>query len=71
MRGTRASRTRYRSCPILRWPSSTGSCRGSRSRAACSALVEDPKTPLLERVKFAGIMGMLHDEFFMKRMGGG
>ena len=26
--------------------------------------------PLLERVKFAGILGMLHDEFFMKRIGG-
>lgn len=34
------------------------------------ALVEDRDLPLLERVKFAGIMGMLHDEFFMKRMGG-
>ena len=34
------------------------------------ALVEDPGLPLLERVKFAGIMGMLHDEFFMKRVGG-
>ncbi len=34
------------------------------------ALVEDPGLPLLERVKFAGIMGMLHDEFFMKRIGG-
>ncbi|MBN1102665.1 MAG: polyphosphate kinase 1 [Deltaproteobacteria bacterium] len=34
------------------------------------ALVEDPDLPLLERVKFAGIMGMLHDEFAMKRMGG-
>ena len=34
------------------------------------ALVEDPALPLLERVKFAGIMGMLHDEFFMKRIGG-
>jgi polyphosphate kinase len=30
----------------------------------------DPELPLLERVKFTGIMGMLHDEFFMKRMGG-
>nr|MCU0254895.1 hypothetical protein [Acidobacteriota bacterium] len=29
------------------------------------ALVEDPELPLLERIKFAGIMGMLHDEFFM------
>jgi len=26
--------------------------------------------PLLERIKFAGIVGMLHDEFFMKRMSG-
>ena len=34
------------------------------------SLVEDPGLPLLERVKFAGIMGMLHDEFFMKRIGG-
>ncbi len=34
------------------------------------ALTEDPNVPLLERVKFAGIMGMLYDEFAMKRMGG-
>jgi polyphosphate kinase len=34
------------------------------------ALAEDPETPLLERVKFAGIMGMLYDEFAMKRIGG-
>jgi polyphosphate kinase len=34
------------------------------------ALVEDGELPVLERVKFAGIMGMLHDEFFMKRMSG-
>jgi len=34
------------------------------------SLVEDPRLPLLERVKFAGITGMLHDEFFMKRMSG-
>ena len=34
------------------------------------ALAEDPGLPLLERVKFAGIMGMLYDEFAMKRMGG-
>ena len=32
------------------------------------AQIEDPDLPLLERVKFAGIMGMLHDEFFMKRI---
>jgi polyphosphate kinase len=34
------------------------------------AQVENSELPLLERVKFAGIMGMLHDEFFMKRVGG-
>jgi polyphosphate kinase len=34
------------------------------------ALAEDPAQPLLERVKFAGIMGMIFDEFAMKRMGG-
>jgi polyphosphate kinase len=34
------------------------------------AIAEDPAVPLLERVKFAGIMGMLYDEFAMKRMGG-
>ncbi|MGD9265709.1 MAG: polyphosphate kinase 1 [Lysobacterales bacterium] len=34
------------------------------------AMAEDPATPLLERVKFAGIMGMLYDEFSMKRIGG-
>lgn len=34
------------------------------------AQVEDQSSPLLERVKFIGIMGMLHDEFFMKRVGG-
>lgn len=34
------------------------------------ALAESPELPLLERVKFAGISGMLHDEFFMKRMSG-
>jgi len=34
------------------------------------AQVEDPALPLLERVKFAGIMGMLHDEYFLKRAGG-
>jgi polyphosphate kinase len=33
-------------------------------------LVQDPEVPLLERVKFAGILGMLHDEFFMKRVAG-
>jgi len=34
------------------------------------ALAEDPGLPLLERIKFAGIMGMLYDEFAMKRIGG-
>jgi len=34
------------------------------------ALAEDPDLPLLERVKFTGIMGMLYDEFAMKRIGG-
>ena len=34
------------------------------------AQVEDDQVPLFERVKFAGISGMLHDEFFMKRMSG-
>jgi len=34
------------------------------------ALVENPELPLLERVKFAGICGMLHDELFMKRISG-
>jgi polyphosphate kinase len=34
------------------------------------AQIEDTELALLERLKFAGIMGMLHDEFFMKRIGG-
>lgn len=34
------------------------------------AMAEDERTPLLERVKFLGIVGMLHDEFFMKRISG-
>ncbi len=34
------------------------------------SLAQRPEVPLLERVKFAGIMGMLHDEFFMKRVSG-
>ncbi len=34
------------------------------------ALAEDGDLPLLERMKFAGIIGMLHDEFFMKRVSG-
>ena len=34
------------------------------------ALASDPSVPLGERVRFAGITGMLHDEFFMKRVSG-
>ncbi len=34
------------------------------------ALAEDGELPLFERLKFVAIMGMLHDEFFMKRMAG-
>jgi polyphosphate kinase len=34
------------------------------------ALVAREDLPLLERVKFVGIVGMLHDEFFMKRISG-
>ncbi|MCG8607764.1 polyphosphate kinase 1 [bacterium] len=34
------------------------------------AMAEDPNVPLLERINFAGIVGILHDEFFMKRMSG-
>jgi len=33
-------------------------------------MVDDESIPLLERVRFAGIVGMLHDEFVMKRMSG-
>ncbi|MGB3212071.1 MAG: polyphosphate kinase 1 [Desulforhopalus sp.] len=33
-------------------------------------LTRDPELPLLERVKFVGIMGMIFDEFVMKRLGG-
>lgn len=33
-------------------------------------LAEDNSLPLLERLKFAGILGMIYDEFVMKRMGG-
>jgi len=33
-------------------------------------LAEDQNVPLLERVKLAGILGMLHDEFFMMRIAG-
>ncbi|MDA0338039.1 MAG: RNA degradosome polyphosphate kinase, partial [bacterium] len=33
-------------------------------------LAHDQDLPLLERVKFAGIMGMIYDEFAMKRIGG-
>jgi polyphosphate kinase len=33
-------------------------------------LTRDQTLPLLERVKFVGIMGMIFDEFVMKRLGG-
>ena len=33
------------------------------------AQAQDPQLALMERVKFAGIMGMLYDEFAMKRLG--
>ena len=33
-------------------------------------LVEDPEAPLLEQVKFTGIMRMIYNEFAMKRLGG-
>lgn len=33
-------------------------------------LAEDTSIPLFERVKFAGIMDMIYDEFAMKRIGG-
>ncbi len=33
-------------------------------------VAQAPETPLLERVKFAGILGMIYDEFVMKRVGG-
>ncbi len=33
-------------------------------------MAEDENQPLLERVKFVGIMGMIFDEFVMKRLGG-
>jgi len=34
------------------------------------AMAGDEDVPLLERVRFAGIVGMLHDEFAMKRISG-
>jgi len=34
------------------------------------ALAENEDIPLLERVRFVAISGMLHDEFFMKRISG-
>ena len=33
-------------------------------------LAKDPEAPLLEWVKFAAIMGMIYDEFTMKRLEG-
>jgi polyphosphate kinase len=34
------------------------------------AMAGDKNIPLMERVRFAGIVGMLHDEFSMKRLSG-
>lgn len=34
------------------------------------SLVANRNLPLMERIRFAGIVGMLHSEFFMKRMSG-
>ena len=34
------------------------------------SMAEREELPLIERVRFAGIVGMLHDEFFMKRISG-
>jgi polyphosphate kinase len=34
------------------------------------SMATNAEVPLFERLKFAGIVGMLHDEFFMKRMSG-
>jgi polyphosphate kinase len=34
------------------------------------AMAADEDVPLMERVRFAGIVGMLHDEFSMKRLSG-
>jgi polyphosphate kinase len=34
------------------------------------AMASDEDVPLMERVRFAGIVGMLHDEFSMKRLSG-
>ena len=34
------------------------------------AMAGDEDTPLMERVRFTGIVGMLHDEFSMKRLSG-
>jgi polyphosphate kinase len=34
------------------------------------AMAGDAEIPLMERVRFAGIVGMLHDEFSMKRLSG-
>ena len=34
------------------------------------AMAADGGIPLMERIRFAGIVGMLHDEFSMKRLSG-
>ena len=33
-----------------------------------TAMARDSELPLIERLRYVGIVGMLHDEFFMKRM---
>ena len=35
-----------------------------------SYFAEDPEVPLMERVKFVGIMGMIYNEFTMQGLGG-
>ncbi len=85
-RGSISRETDSRSDGVCRWPSEEKEHRnGSRIRLSAFInrelswlrfarrvleMATDPTVPLLERVKFAGILGMLHDEFFMKRVSG-
>jgi len=72
------SRCAYMSEPVPVTPGSPGSPGALINRELSwlsfsrrvLALAEDPEQPVLERVKFAGIMGMILDEFAMKRIGG-